>query len=174
MKWLALITTLACAAGTGAALAHKAHVHGLARLDVAVEAGNVTLSAEIPMDSLVGFERAPRTDAERKAATEALATLRDGARLFRFDAAAQCTLKSAEVDAPVIEQPAKAAPAGGHADVDARYSYACAQPAQLAALEVLLFDAFKRIERIEVQAALAKGQTKSVLRRSARQVKLVK
>ena len=50
------------------AWAAKAHQHGVARLDVAVEATRVTLYLDTPLDNLLGFERAPRTDAERKAA----------------------------------------------------------------------------------------------------------
>ncbi|HMR69005.1 MAG TPA: DUF2796 domain-containing protein, partial [Rubrivivax sp.] len=62
----------------------------------------------------------------------------------------------------------------GHADLDATYTFACAQPARLATLEVGLFDAFRRVERVEVQAALPQGQRKAVLRRSAKVVQLAR
>jgi hypothetical protein len=185
------LALLCCAAGASAG---KAHQHGAVTLDVAVEAAEVSLSVEMPLDSLVGFERAPRTQAERQAAAAALAKMRDGGALFRFDAAAQCTLASAKVEAPVLEpaaqtttqpptqtttQPtthptAKPAAAGEHADLDASYAFRCAQPVRLASLEVLLFDAFPRVERIDVQAVLPHGQRKVVLRRAARTVRLAK
>ena len=68
---------------------------------------------EAPLDNLLGFERAPRTDSERKAAAEVLARLRNpnqGKALFSADAAAQCTLSKADVQAPVLEPGAKPAP----------------------------------------------------------------
>lgn len=169
------LALLCCAAGASAG---KAHQHGAVTLDLAVEAAEVSLSVEMPLDSLVGFERAPRTGAERQAAAAALAKMRDGAALFRFDAAAQCTLASAKVEAPVLEPAAKPAAtspsAGEHADLDASYAFRCAQPVRLASLEVLLFDAFPRVERIDVLAVLPHGQRKVVLRRAARTVRLSK
>ena len=172
-----------------AAFAGKAHEHGAVQLDIAVEAAEVSLAVEMPLDSLLGFERAPRSAAERQAAAAALAKMRDGGALFRFDAAAQCTLASATVEAPVLEpaaasgaapgapgasRGAPAAAAGEHADLDARYVFRCAQPARLASLEVLLFDAFPRVARVTVQSVLPHGQHKALLRRGARTVRLSK
>ena len=180
--------------------AGKAHEHGVAKLDVAIEGNKLTVAMESPLDNLLGFERAPRTDAERKAAADMLARLRIGGALFTADAAAQCTLSKAEITAPVLEPatkpaapvaPSKApvsgaaakAPASGaaakasggeHADLDASYEFTCAQPQQLRKLDVGLFDAFKRMKRIEVQVAGAQGQSKATLRRPARTVALVR
>ncbi len=165
------IAALALAAASSAQ-AHKAHEHGVVRLDVAIEGGTLGIAAEVPLDNLLGFERAPRTDAERKAAADALARLRAPAGLFVVDAAAQCRLTGAAVKAPVLEAGAK--PTDGHADLDAEYRFECAQPAQLRTLELGWFDAFPRIQRIEVQLAGPQGQGKTTLRRPARSVKLVR
>lgn len=165
------IAVLALAAAS-AAQAHKAHEHGVVRLDVAIEGGTLGIVAEVPLDNLLGFERAPRTDAERKAAADALARLRAPAGLFVVDAAAQCKLARAEVKAPVLE--AGANPKDGHADLDAEYRFECAQPAQLRTLELGWFEAFPRVQRIEVQVAGPQGQGKTTLRRPARSVKLVR
>ena len=192
-----------------AAHAGKAHEHGVAKVDVAIEGSKLTVALQSPLDSLLGFERAPRTDAERKAAADMLARLRSGGALFKADAAAQCTLSKAEVTAPVLDAANKApvtgaaakatvtgaaakatdtgaaakatvtgaaakATEGDHADLDASYEYTCAQPQQLRTLELGLFDAFKRMQRIEVQVAGAQGQSKVTLKRPARTVKLVR
>jgi len=183
-----------------AAHAGKAHEHGVAKVDVAVEGNKLTVALQSPLDSLLGFERAPRTDAERKAAADMLARLRSGGALFKADAAAQCTLSKAEVSAPVLEAAGTApaagtaakapaagaaakAPAAGaaakasegeHADLDASYEYTCAQPQQLRTLDLGLFDAFRRMQRIEVQVAGAQGQSKATLKRPARTVALVR
>lgn len=164
---------LALLTAAGAAQAHKPHEHGVVKLDVALDGGELTLVVEMPLDSLVGFERAPRTDAERQAAVAALARMRDGAALFRLDAAARCSLRSATVEAPVLEAaPGATGPAGGHADLEAVYVFACAEPSRLAALDVRLFEAFRRVDRIDVQAALPGVQRKATLRRAASVLRL--
>lgn len=157
--------------------AGKAHEHGALKLDVEIEGNKLTIAMEAPLDNLLGFERAPRTDAERKAAAEVLARLRSpiqGKALFSADAAAQCTLSKADVQAPVLEPGVNPAPKDEHADLDASYEFSCAQPAELRSLDVGLFDAYKRIQRIDVQVAGAKSQSKVTLKRPARSVKLVR
>lgn len=183
---IALVLALPPAAHAG-----KAHEHGVAKLDVAIEGNKLTVAMESPLDSLLGFERAPRTDNERKAATDMLARLRSGGALFKADAAAKCTLSKVEVTAPVLEAagnppisgagaktavpgPVAKAAEGDHADLDASYEYTCAQPQQLRALEQGLFAAFRRMQRIEVQVAGAQGQSKVTLKRPAQTVKLVR
>jgi len=185
-----LVACMALAAS--AAHAGKAHEHGVVRLDVSVEGSRLTIDMVAALDNWLGFERAPRTDAERKAAAEVLARLRNpqqGTPLFVPDAAAQCQLVKAEVSAPVLEPEAKpaaksaTAPAsppaahksgGEHADLEASYTFQCAQPTQLRTLELGLFDAYKRIQRIHVQVAGPKGQSKVTLRRPARSITLVR
>ncbi|MFZ2989011.1 DUF2796 domain-containing protein [Ideonella sp.] len=168
-----LLCTCALAAGPALA-AGKAHEHGALKLDIALDGSTLSIDMEAPLDNLLGFERAPRTDAERKAAAEVLARLRSLDKtnpLFVPDAAAQCALVKAEVEAPVLES-TKPLAKDDHADVDATYTYTCAQPLALKRLEVRLFDAYKRIARIDVQVAGAKGQSKATLKRPARDVVL--
>lgn len=165
-----LQSTLALACSS--ALAGKTHEHGAVKLNLAIEATEVTVAIEMPLDSLVGFERAPRTDAERQAAAAALAKMRDGSALFQFDAKAECSLKEALIEAPVLEGPSSS-PQGaqGHADLEAIYRFKCHQHHLLGSMEVRLFESFRRIERIQVQAALPQGQKKMVLRPSSRSVR---
>lgn len=150
--------------------AHQAHEHGSATMDVALEGANLVVHLITPVDNLVGFERAPRTQAERQAADAALARLRDGAALFRPDAEAGCVLAEVAVKAPVLAQPAAAS--SGHADANASYAFRCKAPAALRTLDVRLFDAFVRLERVRVQAALPGGQRKATLRRQATVLRL--
>ena len=171
--WMSCLTFAAAPAWS----AGKAHEHGALKLDVAIEGNKLTIAMEAPLDNLLGFERAPRTDAERKAAADVLARLRNpnqGKSLFSADAAAQCTLSKADVQAPVLEPGAKPAPKDEHADLDASYEFSCAQPAELRSLDVGLFDAYNRIQRIDVQVAGPKSQSKVTLKRPARSVKLVR
>jgi hypothetical protein len=173
-----LTPTLLCLAlAAHPAWAGKAHEHGVMKLDVAVEGNTLSIALESPLDSFLGFERAPRTDAERKTAADLLTRLRAPASappLFVADTAAQCTLSKAEVRAPVLEAAAKAASKDGHADLEADYVYTCAQPAQLKALDLGLFDAYRRLKRIDVQVAGPQGQSKATLTRPARSIKLAR
>ena len=171
-----MTTAVTCTAAAAALAAGKAHEHGALKLDVAIEGRQLRIAMEAPLDNLLGFERAPRTDAERKAAAELLARLRkpaQGTTLFAADAAAQCTLAQAEVRAPVLEGPAKSA-AEDHADLDADYEFTCAKPAELRNLQLGLFAAYPRLQRIDVQVAGPQGQSKLTLKRPTQTLKLTK
>lgn len=159
-------------AAPGAQAAPHAHEHGVARLDVSIDGGTLTLMLSGPLDGFVGFERAPRSDAERQLAATTLTRLRDGAALFKPEAAAQCTLAAAQVNAPVLE--GKAVAQGEHADLDAEYRFNCSQPQQLKGVDLALFDSFKRLQRLNVQVAAGKGQAAQVLKRPAKRVALVR
>ena len=169
-----LIAGVLLALNVAAQAAPHAHEHGAVRVDIALDGTLLSIAIEAPQDSLFGFERAPRNDAERRAATAALDRLRRGGDLFIADAAAQCRLDKAEVEALPWPADAKAAPQSEHADVDARYEYRCAQPQQLRSLESRLFEAFARIQRVDVQVAGPQGQIKSTLKRPARTIRLVR
>lgn len=167
--------TLAALAATAALAAGKPHEHGALKLDVAIQGNLLTIAVQAPLDNLLGFERSPRTDAERKAAADVLARLRSpdkGKPLFTPDAAARCTLSKAEVQAAVLEPGSKEATKEAHADLDANYEFTCAQPEALRSLGVGLFDAYPRIQRIDVQVAGPKAQSKITLRRPARSIPL--
>jgi hypothetical protein len=170
LGWLWAGLCIAC----GPSLAGGAHEHGAVKLDVAVEGNTLSIGLDVPLDNLLGFERAPRSEAERKAAADVLARLRSPGTLFAADAAAQCTPGEAQVHAPVLEPGAAAAGPDEHADLEASYTFKCAQPQHLRTLDVGLFEAYRRIRRIDVQVAGPKGQSKVTLKRPARVVKLVR
>ena len=66
MKRLILPAQLLC--GTALAPAQGGgHVHGLVRLDIAIEPGRLTLQLDAPQQTLLGHQRAPRRAAERPA-----------------------------------------------------------------------------------------------------------
>ncbi len=127
-------TLLAAGVAAPAALAHKAHVHGLADLDVALDRGRLSVALTVPAADVVGFEHAPRNDAQRAAVAEAERLLRGHAELFAMPPAARCRFLSAEVDVPWTGPAA----GGEHADFWARWEFDCAEPAKLAFLEVRL------------------------------------
>jgi hypothetical protein len=162
----------------GPVLAGKAHEHGVARADLAVEPTRITVLLDMPMDGLAGFERAPRDDAERKAVDAALARLRNAAALFAIDPAAQCTPGPVVLTSTVLGLGKPAAPAGaksdGHEDIEASYEFNCADGFRAGFVEVGLFEAFSRLKRIEIQAVTRKGQIKATLRRPATRLTLAR
>lgn len=134
----------------------QAHVHGVGTLNIAVDGPVLTLNLSVPAEALVGFERVPRNAREQAALDAARKTLEAGASQFVPSAAAQCALVEAEVVSTLFETPPRTV--GRHADVDARYVFRCAQPAQLRELRVELFGAFPRLLRLSTEIAAASGQ----------------
>ena len=151
--------------------AGKAHRHGVGLMELAFEGNRLTVSVDIPLDSLVGFERAPRTEAERKAAADALVAVRNAAAWMRLDAAAACRVEQASVSAPVLEG-GKSASDDGHAQLEAQWVWVCNDLARVSRVEVNLFDLFKRLDKLEGQAVLLKGQKKFAVSRAARIVQV--
>ena len=165
--------------GAQAAPAAKAHEHGVAQLDVAVQAQRLIIELDTPLDNLLGFERAPRSDAERDKAAAAVARLRDAALLFRIDAAAGCSLARVELNSAALGLglgPAAAAAAGAaeHGDLSATFEFRCTAGARAGFVEVGLFDAFPGLKRLDLQVATPKGQLKAILRRPATRVALAR
>ncbi|MBL8329945.1 MAG: DUF2796 domain-containing protein [Rubrivivax sp.] len=174
-------TLLWAALASAPVLAGKAHEHGVARADVGVEAGVITVSLDLPLEVLVGFERAPRTDAERTAVAAALGKLQESTRIVRIDTGGGCGTAKVNLVAPLwgvgAAAPAATASAatatatatakagGEHGDLQASYEFRCSNTDRAAQLDLGLFDAFARLKRIEVQAVTRQGQMKLVLRR---------
>jgi len=168
-------------AGTAAAhgaLAAGAHSHGVARLAVAVDGATITLQLHSPLDSLLGFERAPRNDAERGQVRAMAQALRSG-KPFVPTAAARCRLDRVELASPALapdllgESGAAAAgrPADDHAELDGTFVYRCEDAGRLAGIDVMLFDYFKKLGRVDVQLAGPKGQSAMKLNSRARQIR---
>ncbi len=77
---------------------HDAHAHGHGTLDIVVEGDQALIELRIPAVNVVGFEHAPRDDAEHEAVRRALEPLRDGGSLFALSADADCAVEEATAD----------------------------------------------------------------------------
>ncbi|MBC7941549.1 MAG: DUF2796 domain-containing protein [Chitinophagaceae bacterium] len=165
---------LCVGAADPAVAAGQAHQHGVATLDIAVEPGRISVHFESPLDNLLGFERAPRTDAERARAAAVVARLRAAEQLFRIDPAAGCKLTTVDLQSAPLQLGTASAGADGHADVEASFDFSCQQGQKAGFIETDLFTAFTRLARVEVRVAGAKGQMKAQLRRPGGRVTLVR
>ncbi|MDO9315795.1 MAG: DUF2796 domain-containing protein [Burkholderiaceae bacterium] len=166
-----------CLSITGAALAQgRPHVHGVAQLDIAIETGKITLQLETPLDSLLGFERAPRGVAETRRVETAVAALKAAGVLFRFTPTAGCAVASVDLSSAALKlgSPGPAEQREGHADLDATYVFNCTDVARATEVDVGLFDAFIRMQSLKVEVATAKGQFKRDLKRPSKRVSLVR
>lgn len=159
----------------GAAMSHAAgaHVHGVAKMLVAMEGNNLQIELISPLDNLVGFERAPRNDKERKAVQKMMDQLNDPQALIVPTAAAKCTHSKTEIDAPILQSKSETEHVhdkndGKHAEMEAILSFQCADPSALKSIEVRLFEAFPNLQRIQAEVAAPGGQAASSLDRTHR------
>lgn len=179
---LMAVAALACITLSPAVAQHQhhAHTHGVVTLGVAVDQSTITLELSAPLESLVGFERAPRTDAERQRVQQALERLKSATGLFTIDPAAQCQLKTVELTSDVLGLGAQSASATDshphgkkahaqdeHADLEGRFVFGCAQATRARYVDVGLFTAFSRIRTVQAQVASPAGQAKRTLRKDA-------
>jgi Protein of unknown function (DUF2796) len=167
MIWFAV--ALAAPGWGGAAAAeehehrqHGAHVHGEARLDVALEGGRLDLQLDTPAVNLVGFEHPPTSPDEAAAIRRATGLLNDGATLFVPSPEAKCRLADAKVTSEGMDPGAGAAEEEAdhdegeeeghhHAEFQAEYRFVCGAPDRLGSLEVRLFGPFPGTHKVHVQ-----------------------
>ncbi|ABM59117.1 DUF2796 domain-containing protein [Verminephrobacter eiseniae] len=154
-----------------------AHTHGRLELDVAIDARSITLEIESPLDSFLGFEHAPRTDAQKKRVADMVARLNAADRLFRPDPAAECKLSRVALSSQALglgdaeeesehgpEPATRKKPAAGqqdeHADIDMTVVFSCAKASAARYIDIQLFNAFEGIRTIDAQVAAPQGQFK--------------
>ena len=92
-------TFLACAAfaaSDGEYREHEAHEHGHGTLDIVVEGEELVIELRIPAVNVVGFEHAPKDDAEREAVRRALVPFADAASVLVVSAQAECEVEEAQ------------------------------------------------------------------------------
>ncbi|KQP18041.1 DUF2796 domain-containing protein [Pseudorhodoferax sp. Leaf267] len=171
-----LALSLLAAAAPAMAQGH-AHSHGQLSLDVAVDAQDITVRLDAPLHDLVGFERAPRSVAERGRVTALLEQLKLADKLFVLDPAGGCKLGDVQIASAVLglgsaPAPAKDEAAPEHADLDMTVTFACDKAAAARFIDVKLFDAFKGVRSVDAQVATAKGQSRVSLRRAASRLPL--
>lgn len=137
-------------------------MHGSATVDIAIEGARLALEFSTPLDNLVGFERAPRTEKEQALVRQMMERLRKPEELFVPSASARCTRTAAHIDAPVLDAPYKAQK-GEHAALTAKIEFRCEQPQSLRNLRVMAFDAFPGLKRIDAQVAGGNKQRAATL-----------
>lgn len=155
-------------------MAHEqhAHVHGEVSLNIAIDEKSVAIEVESPLDNFLSFERAPKTEEEKRLAAEMVAKFNQAETLFTPDPAALCTLKSVELHSEALSLnsalPSSVKSKDGHdhakhSDLDATVIYSCKKPQNVRFIDQKLFENFKNIRRVNVQLVTPKGQFKRTL-----------
>ena len=92
----ALVAGVALAASEGGHREHAPHEHGHGALDIVLEGEELVAELRIPAVNVVGFEHAPRDDAEREAVHAAIERFSDAAAVLVPSADAECEIEDAE------------------------------------------------------------------------------
>jgi hypothetical protein len=162
---------------TAQALAGGPHLHGTAELHVAIENDTVDVEFHGPLENLVGFEHAPRTDSQRAAVKAMTAKLNKPEMLFKLPKAASCKAGRTHIDSPLHDQPAKATkPVAAHKDDDhaeltATFRFVCGNMGRLDSIKVDLFDAFEGTRTLKAQIVGPRGQSAATLSPDRRLIK---
>jgi hypothetical protein len=190
---------LACLLAFGATAAeeftqHAVHEHGKATLDVALDGGRLEVRLATPAINVLGFERAPRTDAEKQAVADATALLGRHRELFSFPVAARCAGYPATVTAPAWAGASGAGGKGGkggkdakhdhdhahdhdhgdhdHADYVATWTFTCAAPAALAVVDAPLVGRLQPGTTVQVNVITDALQNRQDLTATAARIRL--
>ena len=149
-----VLLSLAAFSLHGQQRSHKAHEHGHAKLNIAFESttgspvGSVEL--ESPADSIIGFEYAAKTPADKAKQEKALATLK--ARFGEMVVLpAGCKMTPAKVEVHLD---------GQHAEVHAEFNVKCAGPIAGKSISFGFSKVFPKIDDVEVQLLAGSQQTK--------------
>jgi hypothetical protein len=165
---------------------HGAHVHGIGALNLALEGQEMHIELNSPAANIVGFEHAPSSEADQAALDKAVAMLKDGDRLFRFNAEAGCRMEKTDVSSSLLDdghheheehadehkvahEHEKYAEHDHdehehehedetHSDIEAAYHFECDQPGKLTQLSVELFEIFPGTEKLNVQYVIESKQ----------------
>ena len=166
------LTILALAVfATAATAQHRhAHVHGVVALEAALDGGTLDVTLRAPLDSLLGFERPPRSDAEKRAAQALQTRLGTDPAMLRPDPAAACTPAGVELISAALGLGTAPPDADGHAELEARWRFSCTAPDKLGHLDLGFVGTYRGIGRVEATTVGAKGQHKAVLRRPAQRL----
>ena len=151
--------------------ANGPHVHGTGELHVVIAANRLAIELHSPLENLLGFEHAPRTDKQRAAVKAMFDKLQEISRLFKLPIEAGCISMTPSIDSPIVAQAqAKATGKVGaskspresadeHSDVTAEYEFTCTNTDWIDSIEVNLFDVFLGTKQLKAEVAGPHGQT---------------
>ena len=148
---------------------HKAHLHGLAELTLALEGDSLEIRFESPAVNIVGFEHKAASAEQLQTVKGAKSVLESANRLFSFSGS-NCSAEKAKADVSsllVEDDHGHGSHRGTHKDaledtnhseITAHYDYQCTQGENLEAVTVHLIQHFPKIESLKVMWLTEKKQ----------------
>ncbi len=137
-----------------------AHEHGKGRLEISVAANQAIGKLKIPLEALVGFERAPKTEAETNTINTMNQKLQSPGAFFVANKDAECSPKL--ISSTIVRDQA-----GKHADLDYQFDLNCAKLSSLKQLRIGLFSEYKRLKEIRVESVGPWGQKSVTAKRDS-------
>jgi len=141
---------------------HEAHVHGEARLLIALEGNDLQIEFLSPAMNIVGFEHQPQNKTQSQRVELAIETLKQPGLLFSLPPSAECDPIAVEVESSLDhhheheEEPKE----DGHSDFTGQYYLHCKDTSRLDSIKVEIFKRFPGTRVIEVQSISNSGQQK--------------
>lgn len=142
------------------------HEHGKLTFNVALDRQTLSIELDAPADNVIGFEHAPRTDAERTSISDAASLLQSGNGLFAFPPNAFCKFVSTELHAPEWKE------GQHHADYEARFRFHCDQPQHLEWLQLPLLTKLREVHEAQVNVVTATSQLSAAVTSADAKVRL--
>ncbi|HEY9132374.1 MAG TPA: DUF2796 domain-containing protein [Dyella sp.] len=136
------------------------HVHGVTAVDIGLEGSTLQVTLDAPAINMLGFEHPPHNDTESKQIEAVLASLHVPAPWLEPATAARCVLADSRIQASGLSA---SAPSVGHADIDARYSFRCAEPGRLDHIDIHLADRYPATHGLAVDIVLPQKQERQEL-----------
>jgi len=157
-----------------------AHLHGKVVVNIALEGKVLSVELDAPAMNVIGFEHAPRTDAQKREVAAADRWLASGVGVIGVSAAAGCARQQVDYTPPSFDGDDHDHDAAGkgededetHADYRARFTYTCANPTALPWADLWLVRRLKNVAEIEVNLVTAQAQTQRTLGADATRIEL--
>ncbi|MCU0759353.1 MAG: DUF2796 domain-containing protein [Steroidobacteraceae bacterium] len=164
----------------------SAHLHGKVVVNLALEGDTLTAELDAPAINVIGFERAPRSDAEKREVAAVDRWLASGVGVLGVPPAAGCERRDVRYTPPKLGSDAHDHDPGhdhdhdgdgdgdgeAHADYVARFTFRCANPAALAWADLWLVRRLKGVAEVEVNLVTPQVQTQRTLGADALRVEL--
>ena len=146
----------------------QAHRHGAARLQVSLDGQTLQITFEGPADNILGFERAPKNEAQKSTLAKVEQQLKEPARLFVVPPDARCEPQPARVELKLPPPNSREE----HSETEAEWRWRCEKPDAITHIDVALFKLFPRLKTLRAEVATPRGQRTVTLQAKAPRLKI--
>lgn len=144
------------------------HAHGKAEMELTIQGDSLRAVFRAPMDSLLGFEHAPKTDKQKAAIEQLRKKLSSPSQFFVPSPTAQCAQSAAEASSTLFTGKVS----GAHSDLEYRFAFKCANIKALTELDAVLFADYPRLHEIRALVVTDKGQRSITVKKRNRLIGL--